>query len=74
MRTKEYKMIEYYLICVLDFAEHYNIDTKKAYEYLDEYGGIDFLEKYYEAEHILGIEAAIDDLTFMCKKNGGEIE
>jgi hypothetical protein len=73
-RTQKNKEVQYYLICVIDFAKQYNMDIKAAYEYLVQYGGLDFLEKYYEAEHTLGIEAAIDDLTFMCKKNGGNIE
>lgn len=43
----------------------------EAYNYLDRYGGIAFLDECYAAEHLLSIEDAIHDLTIICKNNGG---
>lgn len=46
----------------------------EAYNYLDRYGGITFLDECYAAEHLLSIEEAIKDLTIICKNNGGGLE
>ena len=43
----------------------------EAYNYLDRYGGIAFLDECYAAEHLLSIEEALHDLIVICKNNGG---
>lgn len=40
----------------------------EAFNYLDRYGGLTFLDECYEAEHLLSIEDAIHDLVVICKK------
>ena len=47
------------------------MNTKSAYRFLSQYGGIDFLMEHYEIEHTLSIDEAIDDLETICRKNGG---
>ncbi|MDR0904456.1 MAG: DUF3791 domain-containing protein [Ruminococcus sp.] len=74
MRTKEYSEIQYYLICVLDFAEHHKIEKAKACDYLVRYGGIEYLEKFYEIEHTLSMDDTIETLTVVCQRNGGGIK
>jgi hypothetical protein len=61
-------------MCVSAFAELKNLNQKDAYNYLEEYKGIDFLEECYDAEHLLSFEDAVEDLTVVCKNNGGGIE
>lgn len=68
------KRIYYYILCVSAFSEKKNISQKDAYNYLEEYKGIDFLVECYEAEHCLSLEDAVDDLTDVCKNNGGSIQ
>lgn len=65
--------INYTVMCISEFSERYSLHPQKAYLYLKNYGGIAFLKECYEAEHLLSIEDAIDDLTLICKKNGGKI-
>ena len=36
--------------------------------------GIDFLTEHYEAEHLLSLDDAIQDLTQVCLNNGGGIQ
>jgi len=61
-------------MCVSSFAESKNLSQKDAYNYLEKYKGIDFLEECYDAEHLLSLDDAVEDLTIVCKNNGGGIE
>lgn len=45
----------------------------EAFNYLERYGGLAFLDDCYEAEHQLSIEDAVHDLTEICKNNGGVV-
>ena len=67
------KRLHYYVMCVSAFAQAKNLSQKYAYNYLEEYMGIDFLEECYDAEHCLSLDDAVDDLTAVCKNNGGGI-
>ena len=42
--------------------------------YLIRFNGIDFLTEHYEAEHLLSLDDAIQDLTQVCLNNGGGIQ
>lgn len=65
--------IDYTVMCIGEFSQRHAMSLHTAYKYLKEYGGIDFLKDCYEAEHLLSIEDAIDDLTAVCARNGGKI-
>ena len=67
------KRLLYYVMCVSAFAGAKNLCQKDAYHYLEKYKGIDFLEECYDAEHCLSIDDAVDDLTLVCKNNGGTL-
>jgi len=64
-------IILYVTICVFDFAERFGMDVASAYGFLERYGGIDFLLEFYDIEHTLGVEDALDDLEHICRRNGG---
>jgi len=68
------KRLYYYVMCVSAFAEAKKMNPKDAYNYLEGFKGIAFLEECYDAEHCLSIEDAVDDLTAICKNNGGNIQ
>ncbi|MCD8147256.1 MAG: DUF3791 domain-containing protein [Clostridiales bacterium] len=44
---------------------------RDAYSYLRQYKGIDYLREFYDVEHTLSFDDAIDDLTVICCRNGG---
>jgi hypothetical protein len=67
----ENKKINYLVMCVSEFAEKFGINEKQAYKYLSQYGGIAFLTEHYEIEHTISLNDAVDDLTLICRKNGG---
>jgi len=51
-----------------------NISHVNAVNYLYKYKGLDFLIDCFDAEHTLSLSDAVDDLTLVCKNNGGSIE
>ncbi len=72
-RNKTYDIIEYVVTCVSEFSTRYNLTMSQAYAYLRRFKAIDFLTNYYEAEHTLSIDNAVDDMRDICLKNGGKI-
>ena len=74
MSEKEIKIINYIVICISEFAKQKSISTKDVYNCLKEYKGLEFLDECYEAEHTLSLDDAVEDLTIICKRNGGNIE
>ncbi len=39
--------------------------------YLYAYKGIEFIKENYDVEHTLSFDDAVDDLTLICRNNGG---
>jgi hypothetical protein len=74
MHNSSRKHINYYVLCVTAFAEQKNIPAREAFNYLNAFKGIDFLIDCYDAEHTLSLDTAVEDLTQVCKNNGGTIE
>ena len=61
-------------MCVSAFSSKKGLSQQDAFNYLYEHDGIRFLIDCYEAEHTLSIDDAVDDLSLLCKNNGGPIE
>lgn len=74
MSNHETKMVNYIVVCIYEFAKQKKLNRKEAYNYLNKYKGLEFLNECYEAEHTVGLNDAIEDLTEICKRNGGTIE
>ncbi|WP_315505812.1 DUF3791 domain-containing protein [Oribacterium parvum] len=66
------KKINYTVACVNEFAKKFEITSKEAFQYLEKYKGILFLKEHYEIEHTLSLEDTIEDLSRVCRANGGE--
>lgn len=65
--------INYTVMCIGAFSARHFMHPQDGYRYLKQYGGISFLKDCYEAEHLLSIDDAVDDLTIICKRNGGNV-
>lgn len=63
--------IPYTNACIRAFGKRFCIPTGEAFRYLHKFGGVSFLVKFYEIEHLQSIEDAVDDLIVYCKNNGG---
>ena len=66
--------IQYYVMAVSAFSGKKGMSLKDAFNYLNDHDGINFLVDCYDAEHTLSLDDAVDDLTLVCKNNGGTIE
>ena len=69
----ERNLLDYIVVCVSEFASRYGMHMKDAYMYLRRYKGIDFLHEFYDVEHTLSFDDTIDDLSIICRKNGGTV-
>lgn len=47
--------------------------VRDAYVYLSRNKGIEFLKDFYDVEHTLSFEDVLNDLTAICRKNGGTV-
>ena len=56
----------------LRFFRKKGISRRDAFNYLYEHHGMEFLIDCYDAEHTLSLDDAVDDLTTVCKTNGGD--
>jgi len=67
------KLVNWAVVCVGEFARKQELTLKAAFKYLLEHGGIGFIKEHYEAEHLLSIEDAVNDLSIICRNNGGSL-
>lgn len=73
MNEQTSNRVTYLIYCINAFAEKYHLASKQAYGYLQRFKGLEFLDECYEAEHQLSIRDAVEDLTIICKRNGGAL-
>jgi hypothetical protein len=67
------EQVHYYVMCIGEFAREKSITIKDAFTYLRTYKGVEFLIDCYDADHTLSLENAVEDLTRVCRNNGGNI-
>lgn len=65
--------IRYINLCIVKFGEKHKMRPPIAFNYLRDYKGLDFLDKHYEAEHLLSLDDALNDLQKICRRNGGTL-
>ena len=63
--------IDYFVVCVNDFADSHGMSYVAAFDYLKAHKGLSFLSEHYDVEHTYSVEEAIADLEQICAKNGG---
>lgn len=73
MSELQKNMVDYFVICVNEFAKHHHIGAADAMAYLDKYNGLQFLEEFYDVQHTLSFDETVDSLTIICKRHGGEL-
>lgn len=63
--------IDYFVVCVNDFAHAHGMSYVDAFDYLKAHKGLDFLSQHYDIEHTYSIEDAVAHLAQVCARNGG---
>ena len=66
--------IRYINCCIVEFGRRFGLEPKWACRYLYLYGGLELLDKNYQAEHLLPLDDTIDGLIAYCKRHGGTLE
>lgn len=67
------KQLNYTIACIHEFAKKNSMSQQAAFHYLRKYQGIAFLSEFYDVEHTLSIDDALEDMTMVCRQNGGTI-
>ena len=65
--------INYIVALITEFATAHHITTQQAYRYLQQYKGLDFVDKFYDVEHTYSFENTVEDLTAYCQRMGGTL-
>jgi len=73
MAEKTMWKIDYINLCIAEFARRYRLSMFLAYKYLRLYDGIGFLDRNYEAEHVLPLQDTVKSLYQVCQRNGGTL-
>ena len=60
-------------MCIVEFSKKFKMPAKMGFNYLKQYGGLDFIDRCYEAEHQISLEETIRDLIKVCKRSGGTL-
>ena len=74
MSVSERKIINYIVVCINEFALSKNLTEQEAFRYLYANKGIEFLTENYDIEHTLSLQDAVNDLSIVCRNNGGRSE
>jgi hypothetical protein len=72
--TEKYSIndvIEYIVFIVHEFASTYYLTRREAFNYLNEFKGIAFLEENFGLEHTQNPYWTVRNLLELCKRNGG---
>lgn len=65
--------IEFIVVCIGEFARTHGLTPQRAYRYLRQWRGLDFMDRFYDVAHLRAIEDTVDDLTAICLRNGGRL-
>ena len=73
MNQMNTNMVNWAVVCVNEFARNRKLSPRTAFRYLKNHGGIEFIDNHYEAEHLLSLDDAVEDLGIVCQNNGGNL-
>lgn len=65
--------LNYLIALISEFAAMHQLSLQQAYLYLQRFKGLDFVEEFYDVEHTLSFDEAVEDVTIYCKRMGGNI-
>jgi hypothetical protein len=69
--TPEMKRIRYTNFIIHEFAAGFKRPVQEAFRYLDEFGGLDYLDNNYEYEHTQSEYNTCMRMLHVCRRNGG---
>ena len=65
--------IESIVMSIGEFGRTHALSSSDAYVYLKKYKGLEYLDKYHVSLSCFPIESLVDDLSKVCRNNGGTL-
>ena len=65
--------IEFAVSLITDFAKKHSLSTTQAFNYLDRFNAIDFINQHYSVAHTRPFAEILDNLALYCKNHGGNL-
>lgn len=65
--------MEWTLVFTLEFGRHFGLTLKQAFNYLNRYKGIDFIDRHYAYCHTQSFQSMISDIAEYCCRKGGAL-
>lgn len=63
--------LNYLIALISEFAKQHGLTPQQGYLYLQQFKGLDFADEFYDVEHTMSFEHAVEDITYYCKRMGG---
>ncbi|MCQ2289959.1 MAG: DUF3791 domain-containing protein [Muribaculaceae bacterium] len=73
MTKSRLNLLNYMIALITEFAKAHKLCMQDAYLYLKQFKGLDFVEEFYDVEHTLPFDNAVEDVTIYCKRMGGHL-
>ena len=69
--SEQKQKIGFTVASVDEFARQHNLSAREAFRYLFQFKGIAFIKENYDVEHTLDFGTILEDLSVLCRRNGG---
>jgi hypothetical protein len=66
-------VVDYIAFMVNEFALKNKLSMKESYNYLNNYGAVEFLDEFYDVEHCENPLITLQTLQKICKMEGGHL-
>jgi hypothetical protein len=73
MPRERQNKLGFILFIIYKFADTYKMNKVRAYRYLKEYGGLEFIFDHWWALHVDNPSWVVRDILKICKRNGGTL-
>jgi len=74
MSRHESNILKYTIALIAEFAKKFKISQPQAFNYINEFKGLDYLNSFYDVLHTQSFDDAIEALSIICKRNGGTLK
>ncbi|MDR2970758.1 MAG: DUF3791 domain-containing protein [Bacteroidales bacterium] len=66
-------VVDYIAFMINEFAAQHQLSMTQSFDYLNCYGGIEFLDEFYDVEHCENPLITLDTLQRICGREGGNL-
>jgi hypothetical protein len=66
-------IVDYMAFIINEFSLKNNLSMKQSFNYLYRYGGIEFLNDFYDIEHCENPTLTLNAIQDICAQNGGKL-